>query len=705
MSHPDFTTLRRRIMVRILTTAAPSAPFGAYAFSLVAGLSTEDLTRALTSLLPPVLLAAAVWTYVAVTLVLRRGLAAGEGEPDGARLRRILELPRRIEVYALHAAWVAGGGIFGGLLAKVFGKSWLLVPAGMLVGLFAALISGLILAALVEADLRPVALQEFLARPPAHLRGTPFFWPRQRWYLPYAFGVALVTSLAFSGMVVWRAFQRAAEHSLDAVEMFGGLASREMVRPEIEKAGWGIVPPVAIITLLILVAFAITGWMLARRQSRAARAVVDSLRAMVAGNPEPPQWIATDESGDLARATASVGSEMRSVYEQLRAMAAGDLGKELSGDSGLIHAFRESQGAMLRLAAQMAALSRGEVKQDAPIAGDLGAYFSELQGSFRAMVEQARTIAQGDLRQDVRVDGALGEALRRMTEHLRQMVGETQTASTQIGDIVVSLQSAASQLSTATTEQVAAVTETANTMTEMAQTSAVSADRASELIKQGEAAASVVAEGSEAAESTSQAMGAISSSLDKVSGASTALAERVRRIDGIIETVGFLADQSSTLAINAAIEAARAGEAGKGFAVVAREIRNLAGDSRKAAGQVREILGEIRDSTRQVDGSVAAGTRTVEDGQRLVQRLAEIVSQLGVTVREAVGLMRQVEGSARQHQAGVGQVSQALTNLQRAAESIRDGARVLDELSGKAHGLASLLQTTSGTYHLPGHAA
>jgi len=91
----------------------------------------------------------------------------------------------------------------------------------------------------------------------------------------------------------------------------------------------------------------------------------------------------------------------------------------------------------------------------------------------------------------------------------------------------------------------------------------------------------------------------------------------------------------------------------------------------------------------------------VEDGARLVQRLGEVVAQLGVTVHDAVGLMRQVEGSARQHQAGVGQVSQALTNMQRASESIRDGARLLGSLSSQAHELSESLQKAAGAYALP----
>jgi len=165
--------------------------------------------------------------------------------------------------------------------------------------------------------------------------------------------------------------------------------------------------------------------------------------------------------------------------------------------------------------------------------------------------------------------------------------------------------------------------------------------------------------------------------------------------------VAFLADQSSTLAINAAIEAARAGESGKGFSVVAREIRTLAADSRKAAGQIRETLEGIRQQTVQVSGTAGSGSSTVEECDRLVRRLGEVVGQLGVTMGDAVGLMRQVEGSARQHQAGMVQVTHALANMQKASESIRDGARMLGDLSGRAHQMSDGLQQVARAYALP----
>lgn len=701
----DLHSLRNRVFGRLVLPAIPSTVVVAYLIGLMMGLSGATLARAIAFILTPCLLVSLVLGFTTLTWLFDRAVSAGPLDSPGGRLKRILELPRRVEIFVYVATWIVGAAAFSLITCVTYDRSRLLVVAGAVAGLFASLFLGPVITMQVEDDLRPLALEEFRRSPKVKLEGRGLFWLRQRWYLPYAFGIALLSMTVFSGIVIVTKYREASARLLHGLELQGIGAAGAVVRSELDRMLVDVGVPVIAVAGLLLGAFGIVGWMLARRQARAAAAVERSLRAMAAGAPQLPEWVASDEIGDLAVAAAAVTTEMQHVFEQLRAMASGDLGNELEGDSGLLKAFRESQSAMRQLAQLMVSLARGEVVDEVKVPGDLGRNFEQLIRAFRAIVERAQTIAQGDLSRDLEIPGALGRAIQRMTGNLRQMAGQTQSVSSNIGDIVVSLQSAATQLSTATTEQVAAVSETANTMTEMSQTSAVSADRASELIKQGEATAAVVEEGGETAEATTQAMAAISASLQRVASASGALSERVQRIDTITETVGFLADQSSTLAINAAIEAARAGEAGKGFAVVAREIRNLASDSRKAAAQIRDLLVEIRGRTSQVDGSVAAGAQTVEDGNRLVQRLGEVISQLGVTIHEAVGLMRQVEGSARQHQAGLGQVSQALANMQKASESIRDGARLLGDLSGKARALSTDLQATSGAYVLPPSAA
>ena len=698
---PSQSALHLRIFRWVLIASLPSMAVGVYVFAQITGLTGEEVPRAL-GWLAVVFLVACAQQALTIGALVRAALAEVPGEPAGARLARLLVLPRKVELFSNLATWLVAGALFGGFVHLVLGHD---EGAGLavLLALLIAAFPGVLLVVVVEDEVLPLALAERARDPLAVPPGGGFLWSRQKASLPYAFAVSLVSLIGLIGLLLRARYLRAMD-GLEARLAGDGLAAavpgvHAFLQGEVESTSLGV----ALVAVVFLIAFCATGFLLARRQARAAAAVEEALATVVAGAPAPPRWVATDEIGDLTAAAARITVEMRSVFDQLRAMAAGDLGRELEGDSGLIQAFRVSREGMLELSRRMGALARGEAAAEASeVKGHLGAAFTGLQQALQAIAEQARTIAGGDLRRDMAVPGALGEAIQRMTANLRAMVGRTQEVSSAVGDLVVTLQASSAQLSTATTQQVAAVTETANTMTEMAQTSAVSADRAAELIRQGEAASAVSDEGAAAAESAVGAMVAIGSSLDRVAKASSALAQRVKKIDAIVDTVGFLADQSSTLAINAAIEAARAGDAGKGFSVVAREVRALAADSRKAAAEIRQTLGELREGTGQVDGAVTTGRRTVEEGEQLVQRLGEVVAQLGVTVHDAVGLMRQVEGSARQHQAGVGQVTQALTSMQSASESIRDGASVLNDLSTRAKELSASLETSAGAYALPG---
>jgi methyl-accepting chemotaxis protein len=692
-SHP--AALRNRMLWRITAIAVPATPLGAYLVSQMMGLPLGDAVRAL-GLAFPLLGFAMVLEAVALDRMVRRAFRAdGEG-----RLRRLLELPRRYGTVPHVAGWI-GAGIFYGYIAQHFYGGSPRPILGAIGGVFVGIFTGPLLEAMLEEEVRPYAIAELHRDPFVRPPGGSLYRPRQRWYLPWVFLTLVASAIFFTGLSAWILAARSRRIALENVELFGGAAAREMIRPALEQADREGLLPMIVVGIGFTLAVGFTGAYLARRQARAAEAVERSLRALAGGTPALPEWVATDEIGDLAFAAARISAEMDRVYARLRAMAGGDLGQDLEGESGLVEAFRQSQRGLRALSGMLAALARGEPPGHARVAGDLGASFERLRSALAAIVDQAGTIAAGDLRRDVDAPGALGSALQRMTANLRSIAGETQRVSQDVGGIVVHLEDAATQLSTATTEQVAAITETANTVTEMAQTSAVSAERAAELIAQGEAATAVVDRGAAAAESATGSMGEVGGALDAIARASAALAERVKRIEGVTETVGFISDQSATLAVNAAVEASRAGDAGRGFAVVAREVRALAADSRKAAGEIRDLLGEIRARMAQVDRAVLEGGRTAGAGADHVRRLAEAIGQLGTTIGEAVGLMRQVEGAARQHQAGMTQVTQALANLQRASEGIRDGARLLGDLARKATAASAALDRSAGAYVLP----
>ena len=103
------------------------------------------------------------------------------------------------------------------------------------------------------------------------------------------------------------------------------------------------------------------------------------------------------------------------------------------------------------------------------------------------------------------------------------------------------------------------------------------------------------------------------------------IAEEIRGLSGLAESVQTISMQSHLLSINAAIEAIRAGAAGGAFKVVAEEARALAANSHAAAARIGGSLQRIRGMLK--EGLEQNAAKSAEDLAGICQT-AQAIAQL-----------------------------------------------------------------------------
>ena len=304
----------------------------------------------------------------------------------------------------------------------------------------------------------------------------------------------------------------------------------------------------------------------------------------------------------------------------------------------LVHTEAEAQRALVLLVSGLAALTALVLWVGITITRTTTA-------SVRQALALATAVAAGDLtsRIEARSSDEIGQllmAMKSMNDSLANVVGTVRATSDSVASGSAQIASVNADLNQRAVEQASNLQQTAASMEQLSTTVASNADTARQATALAEAASAVAAKGGVA--------------VNRVVGTMEAITASSRKISDIIGVIDGIAFQTNILALNAAVEAARAGEQGRGFAVVAAEVRSLA---QRSAAAAREIKSLINDSVLDVE----AGSQQVGEAGRTMN---DIVAQ----VRRVNDLIAEISASTGEQAAGIGQVRQAVTQLDRVTQ-------------------------------------
>ena len=258
-------------------------------------------------------------------------------------------------------------------------------------------------------------------------------------------------------------------------------------------------------------------------------------------------------------------------------------------------------------------------------------------------------LAGGDLSQRLEVTrrdeiGLMSEAMNDMLDVLRDTIGNIQSITSGVTTSSTQLRAAAQQISAGASSQASSIEETSSAMEEMAagiKQNAKNADQTQVIAR--------------------RVAGDAKTSVDSVERTATSM----RGIAEKIGIVGEITRKTELLALNASVEAARAGEHGRGFAVVASEVSKLAETSQRAASEI------IQSSA---------------DGRELAESTRRMLGALLPEIEKTKDLVQGICASCDEQSVGAGQISLAVSQLDRV---IQQNAAASAELAETASALSA----------------
>jgi methyl-accepting chemotaxis protein len=360
--------------------------------------------------------------YMALRWSVQRAFAPGAEERDGVRLERILKIPITLIVCVVLCT-PAGVTITVGSAVVFYGNNAMTIPWALITVVLHIMLMMIVAMIAHERVLAPYAVAEF-HRSRGMPKGSGLLWPRMAWFLPYAFAVFVACTLATTLTVIGRQGYNAYKTLMATSQTATNAQFQQALEDAISTLARNSTMPIVVLGGYLLFIAAITAWFLARRQQEGTLSIQNALEGLASGKPQLPNWISTDEIGDLSSATSRVFEQLRTFSFSLRDSAlalqgsAQQLGFSTTKQAEVLSvqatALQETQVTTeeitqtSQLAAKTATniLKQAERAQDISQSGeaaiqegmaglsDIGSQVREIASSIKSLDERAKQIAR-----------------------------------------------------------------------------------------------------------------------------------------------------------------------------------------------------------------------------------------------------------------------------------------------------------------------